>query len=171
MTAQKASGQPTSLTDMSKLLAVAERRWKYSDQEFQRVNRELRRLEYEYHELVAQRNELIWALEQHNSIKKLAKILAARLHQRILFSIDKLQQPHRRARTSKLTAKDFEKLSTIELLQVAKNYDDRYLKTRNPYLHGRYYLYLAVKAAYRLMTRTPKAIYKSFRYVKRKAMA
>ena len=160
-----------STSSVLKQLADLERSRQYSDQEFQRVSRELAKLEYEHNELVAQRNELIWSLEQHNSIKKLAKILAVRLHQRILFSINKLQQPRRRVRPAKLASGDLEKLSTAELLQTAKSYDDRYLRIRNPYLSIRYYFYLLVKSGYRVATRVPKALYKSIRYLKRKVYA
>lgn len=159
--------KPVINSDLAEVLEGIEKRVNYSEHQYNIASANLSKLEHEHDKLVAERNELTWTLQQYNSISRLARALAGRLHRRILFSINKLQQPAGRSRARHMDISNISEHTVDELLDASTSYDKKYLRCRSIYTSPRYYAYLVLMGGYRGVTKSAKFIFKALRRIKR----
>ena len=159
--------KPVINSDLAEVLEGIEKRVNYSEHQYDITKANLSKLEHEYDKLVAERNELAWTLQQYDSISRLAHALAGRLHRRITFSINKLQQPARRSRVRHMNIANISECSIDELLGATVNYDMKYLRVKSVYISPRYYMYLMLMGGYRATIILAKYIFKALRQIKR----
>lgn len=159
--------KPVINSDLAEVLEGIEKRVNYSEHQYNIASANLSKLEQDYDKLIAERNELTWTLQQYNSISRLARALAGRLHRRILFSINKLQQPAGRSRVRHMSITNIPEHTVDELLDASSSYDKKYLRSRSVYTSPRFYAYLLLIGGYRGATKLAKFIFKALRKIKR----
>ena len=159
--------KPVINSDLADVIEGLEKRVNYSEHQSMITGSNLSRLQQDYDRLVAERNELTWVLQQYDSISRLARAIAGKLHRRILFSINKIQQPSGRSRARHMSISNIPGYSTDQLLDAANTYDHKHLRNRSIYFSPRYYLYIIMISGYQGLTKIAKFIFKYLRRIKR----
>ncbi len=159
--------KPVINSDIAEIIEGVEKRLNYSEQQFNITSANLTKLERDYESLAAERNELLWTLQQFKSVKLLMRALAGRLHSRILFSINKLQQSTSRSRARHMDIPSIADQTADQLLSATTSYDHKYLRSKSVYVSPRYYAYLVLIGAYRSITKSVKLVTRIMLRIKR----
>lgn len=158
--------KPVINSDLAETMQELERQINAANNERSKMAVDLQVSQRELARTTEQRNELFGALGQYSTMRGQIIALLVQTHRRVMLRIDRLSLPKPR-RAAKLNVQDVSTLKTEELIEIARDYDQKHLAISSKRSLGRSLAFVLSRGAYKLLTRSLKICYKAARRVKR----